>query len=210
MIIPRAVRRIKEKYDHKSGPYAHLFAPYEGDEVVSLDCETTSLDVKQGEIVSIGAVKIKGKKVLSSERLDIKLKPPKSLTGDSIKIHKIREADLSEGIDIEDALEQVLAFVGNRPILGYYVNYDIRMLDKFIRPKFGFGLPNKAIELSHVYHDIIKWKSVGGNVDLRFDTISKHLDIPMLERHTAIGDALTVALMYVRLKYGDPPKVQYL
>ncbi|MGH1462132.1 MAG: 3'-5' exonuclease [Neptuniibacter sp.] len=210
MIIPRAVRRIKEKYDHRSGPYASLFVPYDGDEVVSLDCETTSLDVKQGEIVSIGAVKIKGKKVLSSERLDIKLKPPKSLTGDSIKIHKIREADLAGGIDIEDALDQVLEFVGNRPILGYYVNYDIRMLDKYIRPAYGFGLPNKAIELSHVYHDIIKWKSVGGNIDLRFDTISKELDIPMLERHTAIGDALTVALMYVRLKYGDPPEVQYL
>lgn len=210
MIIPRAVRRIKEKYDHKSGPYAKLFAPYDGDEVVSLDCETTSLDVKQGEIVSIGAVKIKGKKVLTSDRLDIKLKPPKSLTGDSIKIHKIREADLVGGVNIEDALEQVLEFVGNRPILGYYVNYDIRMLDKFIRPQFGFGLPNKAIELSHVYHDIIKWKSVGGNIDLRFDTISKELDIPMLERHTAIGDALTVALMYVRLKYGDPPEVQYI
>ncbi|WP_286239970.1 3'-5' exonuclease [Neptuniibacter halophilus] len=206
MIIPRAVRRIKEKYDHKAGPHAHLFEPYRGDEVVSLDCETTSLDVKQGEIVSIGAVKIKGKKVLTSDRLDIKLKPPKSLTGESIKIHKIRESDLVGGMDIEDALEQVLAFVGNRPILGYYVNYDIRMLDKFIRPQYGFGLPNKAIELSHVYHDIIKWKSVGGNIDLRFDTISKKLDIPMMERHTAIGDALTVALMYVRLKYGDPPE----
>ena len=210
MIIPRAVRRIKEKYDHRSGPYASLFEHYDGDELVSLDCETTSLDVKQGEIVSIGAVKIKGKKVLSSERLDIKLKPPKSLTGDSIKIHKIREADLVGGIDLEDALQQVLEFVGNRPILGYYVNYDIRMLDKYIRPAYGFGLPNKAVELSHVYHDIIKWKSVGGNVDLRFDTISRELDIPMLERHTAIGDALTVALMYVRLKYGDPPKVQYI
>lgn len=174
MIIPRAVRRIKEKYDHKSGPFAHLFESYNGDEVVSLDCETTSLDVKQGEIVSIGAVKIRGRKVLTSDRLDIKLKPPKSLTGDSIKIHKIRESDLAEGIDIQDALQQVLEFVGNRPILGYYVNYDIRMLDKFIRPLYGFGLPNKAVELSHVYHDIIKWKSVGGNVDLRFDTISKN------------------------------------
>ena len=209
MIIPRTVRRLKEKYDHKSGPYAHLFTPYTGDELVSLDCETTSLDVKQGEIVSIGAVKVKGNKVLASERLDLKLKPPKSLNGDSIKIHKIRESDLVEGIDLEDALEQVIEFVGNRPILGYYVNYDIRMLDKYIRPQFGFGLPNKAVELSHVYHDIIKWKSIGGNVDLRFDTISKQLDIPMIERHTAIGDALTVALMYVRLKYGDAPDAHY-
>lgn len=209
MIIPRTVRRLKEKYDHKSGPYAHLFMPYDGDEVVSLDCETTSLDVKQGEIISIGAVRVKGNKVLASERLDIKLKPPKSLNGDSIKIHKIRESDLAEGIDLDDALEQVLDFVGNRPILGYYVNYDIRILDKYIRPQFGFGLPNKAVELSHVYHDIIKWKFIGGNVDLRFDTISKQLDIPMIERHTALGDALTVALMYVRLKYGEAPAAHY-
>lgn len=209
MIIPRTIRRIKERYDHKSGPYAYLFEAYEGDEVVSLDCETTSLDVKQGEILSIGAVRIKGNRVMTSDRLDIKLKAPPSLTGDSIKVHKIRASDLSEGIELDDALEQVLEFVGNRPILGYYVNYDIRMLDKFIRPKFGFSLPNKAVELSHVYHDIIKWRSVGGNVDLRFDTISKSLDIPMLERHTALGDAITVALMYVRLKHGEPPAIHY-
>lgn len=207
MIIPRTIRRLKERYEHKGGPYAHLFESYTGDEVVSLDCETTSLDVKQGEILSIGAVKIKGNRVMTSDRLDIKLKAPESLTGDSIKIHKIRASDLSEGIELDEALDKVLEFVGNRPILGYYVNYDIRMLDKFIRPKFGFSLPNKAVELSHVYHDIITWRSVGGNVDLRFDTISKSLDIPMLERHTALGDAITVALMYVRLKHGEPPAV---
>ncbi|RVU30261.1 MULTISPECIES: 3'-5' exonuclease [Neptunomonas] len=207
MIIPRTIRRMKEKLEHKTGPYAHLFEPYQGDEVVSLDCETTGLDVKNADIISIGAVRVKGNKVLTSERLDIKLKPPKTLTGESIKVHKIRAQDLADGIELEEALNQVLDFVGNRPILGYYVNYDIRMLDKFIRPRYGFGLPSKAIELSHVYHDIIKWRSVGGNIDLRFDTISKHLDIPMLERHTALGDAITVALMYVRLKYGDPPEV---
>ncbi|WP_315981261.1 exonuclease domain-containing protein [Aliamphritea spongicola] len=137
----------------------------------------------------------------------ISLKPPKSLTEDSIKIHKIRAADLVDGVDMDEALEQVLAFVGNRPVLGYYVNYDIRMLDKFLRPRYGFGLPGKAIELSHVYHDIIKWRSIGGNADLRFDTISKNLDIPILERHTALGDAITVALMYVRLKYGETPNI---
>ena len=206
MIIPRTIRKMKERMDHKNGPYAHLFTPYEGDEVVSLDCETTSLNVKEGEILSIGAVKIKGRKVMTSERLDIKLRPPKSLTGDSIKIHKIRAADLADGVYMDEALEQVLEFIGNRPILGYYVNYDVRMLEKYLRPRYGFGLPGKAIELSHVYHDIIKWRHVGGDVDLRFDTISKCLDIPMLERHTALGDAITVALMYVRLNYGEPPK----
>lgn len=209
MIIPRSIRRLKEKREHREGPWAHLFEAYKGDEVVSLDCETTSLDVKKAEILSIGAVRIKGRKVITSERLDLKLKPPASLSSDSIKIHKIRASDLADGIELDEALEKVLEFVGNRPILGYYVNFDIRMLDKFIRPKYGFGLPNKAVELSHVYHDIIKWKHVGGNIDLRFDTIAGKLDIPILERHTALGDAITVALMYVRLRYGESPEGRY-
>jgi DNA polymerase-3 subunit epsilon len=209
MIIPRSIRRLKEKREHQQGPWAHLFESYKGDEVVSLDCETTSLDVKKAEILSIGAVRIKGRKVITSERLDLKLKPPASLSGDSIKIHKIRASDLADGIELDEALEKVLEFVGNRPILGYYVNFDIRMLDKFIRPKYGFSLPNKAIELSHVYHDIIKWKHIGGNIDLRFDTIAGKLDIPILERHTALGDAITVALMYVRLRYGESPDGRY-
>ncbi len=205
MIIPRTIRRLQEKRAHKNGPWAELFEAYSGDEVVSLDCETTSLDVSKAEILSIGAVRIKGQKVKTSDRLDIRLKPPASLTGESIKVHKIRASDLSDGIELDDALDKLLAFIGNRPILGYYVNYDIRMIDKFLRPKYGFGLPNKAIELSHVYHDIIKWKHVGGDVDLRFDTIASKLDIPIIQRHTALGDAITVALMYVRLKHGQAP-----
>ncbi|MDY6890729.1 MAG: 3'-5' exonuclease [Pseudomonadota bacterium] len=209
MIIPRFIRRLKDKREHGGGPWGHLFEPYQGDEVVSLDCETTSLDVKQAELLSIGAVRIKGRKVITSDRLDLKLKPPASLSGDSIKIHKIRARDLANGIELDEALEKVLEFIGNRPILGYYVNFDIRVLDKFLRPRYGFGLPNRAIELSHVYHDIIKWKHVGGSIDLRFDTIASKLDIPILERHTALGDAITVALMYVRLRYGESPADRY-
>lgn len=205
MIVPRALRRFQDKRALKESRWAPLFERYSGDEVVSLDLETTSLDVKQASILSIGAVRIEGKRVKTSERLDLRLKPPANLNGDSIKIHKIRAADLADGIELRDALEQVLEFVGNRPILGYYVNYDIRVLDKFIRQEFGFGLPNKAIELSHVYHDIIKWKHVGGDVDLRFDTIASKLNMPIIQRHTALGDAITVGLMYVRLKHGDAP-----
>ena len=205
----RAIRRYRDSRTQKDGPWSHLFEKYEGNEVVSLDLETTSLDVDKASILSIGAVRIVGKRVKTSERLEIALKPPADLTAESIKIHKIRAKDLAEGIDLRDALEQVLQFVGNRPILGYYVNYDIRVLSKYLRQEFGFELPNKAIELSHVYHDIIKWKHVGGDVDLRFDTIAAKLDMPIIQRHTALGDAITVALMYVRLKHGEAPSATH-
>lgn len=199
----RAFRRYRDRRSQRDSAWSHLFDKYEGEEVVSLDLETTSLDVSKASILSIGAVRICGKRVKTSDRLEINLQPPTDLTADSIKIHKIRAADLADGIELKAALEQLLTFIGNRPVLGYYVNYDVRVLSKFMRQEFGFELPNRAIELSHVYHDLIKWRHLGGEVDLRFDTIAAKLDMPIIERHTALGDAITVALMYVRLKHGD-------
>ena len=105
---------------------------------------TTSLNVDEAEILSIAAVRIRGSRVLTSERLDIRLKPPASLGADSIKIHKLRAADLADGMEIDEALRLVLDFVGNRPILGYYVSFDVRMLDKYLRPRYGRKPTNTA------------------------------------------------------------------
>lgn len=203
MEIWRRLRRRRNRRLMAQSEWAFLFEPYHGDEVVSLDLETTSLTVKEAQILSIGAVKIRGRRILTSECFDIKLKKPPGMTAESIKIHHILQSELENGMELEPALKDLLLFIGNRPLLGYYVNYDIRVLDRFIEPLFGFRLPNSAIELSQVYNQIIKWRYLGGEIDLRFDTIARKLDIPMFERHTALGDAVTVALMYIRLRHGE-------
>lgn len=200
-------RQHKERRAFGDGEWGHLFSPYDGDEVVSLDCETTSIDVDKAEILSIGAVRLNKRRVFSGDTLDLKMKPPKSLAGDSIKIHKIRAQDLSDGMNLEDALPQVLEFIGNRPILGYYVAFDIAMLNKYLRPQFGFGLPNKPIELSHEYRNLMQRRYADHDIDLRFETISSKLKIPTVERHSAVGDAITVGMMHLRMQRGDIPEL---
>ena len=54
---------LKKLKDHQ---YEFLFNEHP-EEFVSFDCETTSLNVKEGEIISICAVKIRGNTVLTSE-----------------------------------------------------------------------------------------------------------------------------------------------
>jgi len=205
-MVLKTIISATDKWTQKDGEYASLFEPYEGDEVVALDCEMTDLDPQKAELVSIAAVKIKGTQVLTSDKLDIKLQKPDSLTGDSIKIHHIRGVDLRGGEILADALEQLLAFIGNRPIMGYYINYDITVLNRFIRPRFGFSLPNKTIELAHCYLDKVKRANPELQPDLHFEKIAEKLDVPMVgERHSALGDATTTALMYVRLLKGPIP-----
>ena len=45
----RTLRRVADRRRHAEGDHAHLFRPYHGDEVVALDCETTSADPRHAE-----------------------------------------------------------------------------------------------------------------------------------------------------------------
>jgi DNA polymerase-3 subunit epsilon len=65
-----------------------LFQRYQGAELVSLDIETTSLDVAKANVLSIGAVVIRGNRVLTSEKLSLTIAPPVELPRESVKVHK--------------------------------------------------------------------------------------------------------------------------
>jgi DNA polymerase-3 subunit epsilon len=79
--------------------YAWMFDPYLGDEVVVFDTETTGLNTKKDAVLSIGAVKVKGDRILTSQSFEVFLKPSKEISVESIKIHHIRPCDLEQALD---------------------------------------------------------------------------------------------------------------
>jgi DNA polymerase-3 subunit epsilon len=111
--------------------FLFLFDEEPTDEYVCLDCETTGLNPRKDEILSIGAVIIKENKILMSKTLNIFVKPSKNVTEDSIKIHQIRPIDLEHAITPQEAIFELLDFIGNRAIVGYYIKFDVAILDNF-------------------------------------------------------------------------------
>ena len=199
----RAIRRAWYRRQLKDRRYEFLLEDNDGDEAVSIDCETTGLDVKTDQILSVGAIKVKGDRILTSERLDFLVKPATPVPEKTILIHHIRPIDIAHAVPVEEAVRRVLDFVGSRPLIGYYLEFDAGMLNKYIRPLIGMPLPNRKIEVSRLYYD---WRAPqlppGSNIDLRFETIREHLDLPNRAAHDAFNDALLTAMMYLRLK-GD-------
>ena len=188
---------LKKLKDHQ---YEFLFNEHP-EEFVSFDCETTSLNVKEGEIISIGAVKIRGNTVLTSESFYIVVKPEGKMTATNVTIHGLRPKDVSNGVPINEALEQFLEFIGGRPLVGYYLEYDVAMINKYLKPMLGIKLPHKQIEVSKLYYDQEYRKNPhNGYVDLRMASIIKNLNFPDLPRHDALNDSINVALMYLTLK----------
>ncbi|WP_421199067.1 3'-5' exonuclease [Aeromonas enteropelogenes] len=194
----------------RDGEFTPLFAAPPQDELVALDFETTSLDPARAEIVAIGAVRLQGNRLLTGEALAIKVLPPASLTAHSVTIHGLRHQDLQQGMPLETALRQLLAFIGPRELVGYHIAYDLRILNQACQKQWGLSLPQRGIEVSRLYHDSLYRRYPDAVIDLHLTAICHHLALPALPAHDALADAITAALIYLRLTRGRPlayPKV---
>ena len=169
-------------------------------EYIVLDTETTGLNPKKDEILSIGAVKIRNNKIIASESFEIFIKPLQDISHESIKIHHITPDDLKNGVTIDEALEKLLYFIGNLPIVGYYISFDIAILNTYLKKFIGTTLHNEDIELSSMYYKRYRKKSAHEFVDLKFDTIMENLNLPELGKHDALNDAIMSAMIFLKLK----------
>jgi DNA polymerase-3 subunit epsilon len=177
--------------------------PPEG-EWVTVDCETTGLDPHRDRIVSIGAVRIVGNRLLTSQRLELLVRPERAVSAESVRVHRLRERDLAQGLEPAEAMRRFLAFVGSRPLVGYYLQFDVALLNREIWPLLGVRLPQRKIEVSAMYDD---WKNRqlppherGGTIDLRFATMMNELGLPLREAHDALNDAVMAGLAFVKLR----------
>ena len=185
--------------------FGFMLDPPPDGEWVALDCETTGLDVQRDKIISIGAVRIAGNRLLTSERLELLVRPERALKAESVVVHRLRESDVAQGIPPAQAMHELLAFIGSRPLVGYYLEFDVAMLNREIWPLLGVHLPQPKIEVSAMYYD---WRNRQlpaqergvTPIDLRFATMMATLELPLREAHDAVNDAVMAALAFVKLR----------
>jgi DNA polymerase-3 subunit epsilon len=182
--------------------YKFLFRPGPPGEAVSLDCETTGLDPEKDEVIAVAAVRIRGDRILLSERFQALVRPEVAQASEeAIKIHRLRRRDVEHARPMREVLPELLRFIGGRPLVGYYIDFDVRMLDKYAKDLIETKLPNPQIEISELYYQR-KYGNAppGTELDLRFATLLADLGIPVLEQHDALNDALMAAMAWLALR----------
>lgn len=185
----------------KDPAYGFLFEPGPAGEAVSLDCETTGLNRRKDEIVSVAAVPIRGDCVLTSEAFTATVRSNATPDPASIKIHGLRARDIAMGRALADVLPALLRFIGGRPLVGYYLEFDLAMIDRYVKPWLGVRLPNPRTDVSGLYY-ARKYGDAppGALVDLGFPAIARDLGLDLAGQHDALADATLTALMYVMLR----------
>ena len=200
-MLPPWIRRPLQLRQLRDPNYRFLFDAPPPDEAVSIDCETTGLDRRKDDIVTIAAVKIKGTRILTSQRFEAVVRPNVRMNPAAIKIHHLRDRDVAMGRAMAEVLPPLLRFVGSRPLVGYYLEFDCAMIDRYLRRWLGIKLPNARMEVSGLYYDL-KYGDAppGSHVDLSFPAILADLNLPRLNQHDAYADALMTAMIYLGLR----------
>lgn len=180
--------------------YRYLFEADPSGELVSLDCETTGFDYVADDVISIAAIKIRGSRILTSEAFQGVIRPSAPMEASAIKVHQLREQDLARAPTIRKVLPDFLRFVGSRPLVGYWIAFDVRMLNKYLFSMLNVHLPNRQIDVSKLYYER-KYGAAppGTRIDLRYKSILADLGLPALPPHDAFVDAVGAAEIYLVL-----------
>ena len=158
------------------------------------DTETTGLEPTAGDrIVSIGAVRIVNGRLLKREVYEQLVDPQRPISRESVRIHGIRSADLTGQPRLGEALPGFHRFCEDTVLVAHNAAFDMRFLE-LAEPEAGVRFSQPVLDtllLSAVVHPELD--------DHRIEAIAERLGIPVIGRHTALGDALVTGEIFLKL-----------
>ncbi len=157
------------------------------DEVVAIDLETTGLDVHTDKIIEIGAVRMQAGQILTE--YETLINPQIPLPERTTLLTGIKPQDIAGAPLIADVLPDLLAFVGESPIIGHSVGFDLGFLNKNGLFQTNIGLDTYDMA-SVLLPNVPRYN---------LHSLTTHFNITLEDAHRALDDARAAGILYWEL-----------
>jgi DNA polymerase-3 subunit epsilon len=158
------------------------------------DTETTGLEPSKGdEIIQIGATRIVAAKLRRQECFEQLVDPRRSIPEAGVAIHGIVPSMVAGQPTIDQVLPAFQAFAQDTVLVAHNAAFDMRFLQLkqaatgvvFEQPVLDTLLLSAVVHPNQASHGL--------------EAIAERLDVPVLGRHTALGDAMVAAEVFLKL-----------
>ncbi len=158
------------------------------------DTETTGLNPGEGDqIIQVGATRIVAGKLRRQECFEQLVDPQRDLPAAGVAIHGIQPEMVAGQPTIAEVLPAFHAFAADTVLVAHNAAFDMRFLQlqeeptgvRFTQPVLDTLLLSAVVHPQQESH--------------RLEAIAERLDVDVLGRHTALGDAMVTAEVFLKL-----------
>ncbi|MCW5682424.1 MAG: CBS domain-containing protein [Xanthobacteraceae bacterium] len=163
-------------------------------DAVVLDTETTSLDPRVARIVEVGAVRLAAGRLQEDTAFRSLVNPGIPIPPVSTSVHGIDDAKVASAPDYASLWPRLSDFMDGAVLIGHSIGYDLAIMAREAeRAKIPFSRP-RTLDV-RLLAQIVEPALAGYSLD----NLAVWLGVDAKDRHSAYGDALTAARIFVAL-----------
>jgi len=170
-------------------------------ELIAVDFETTGLDSKNDEIISMGFCPIHNNSIRLAECLHSVINTEQVLTSGNVAIHGLTDDVLTQGITQKQALFKFMELTKGKIIVAHFHSIERTFIQKLAKQTLGTTLPLCFIDTFWFAEKRMKQKqqTITSN-SLRLFNLRKQSGLPNYKAHNALEDAISTAELYLAQK----------
>ncbi len=168
--------------------------PLDALDFVAIDLETTGLDPQRDDIVALAAIPFVDGAPRPDDGCVELVNPGRPIPAPAQAIHGISDAEVRDAPPAVQVVPRFLDVCGRHPIVAHTAAFDLAFIR---RAAAAAGLPGPrgiVLDVGALAHGLFpSWW------DLSLEGLARLLEMELIDRHTARGDALSAGLIFLRL-----------
>lgn len=159
------------------------------------DTETTGLDPMRDAVVQIAGVRIVGGRLLRSEEFDRLVNPGRAIPPSSTEIHGISDDMVADAASFDAIADEFLQFAEGSVLVAHNAAFDMAFLHRRVRESGG------TLSMPVLCTGLLSSRLFSHSGDHTLDGLAARcgIEIETSLRHTALGDALATAEIFLKL-----------
>lgn len=182
---------------HLATPPPDPDTPTSSAPLLAVDLETTGLDPRRDQILSVGFVPVDGDVIDLSGAREIVVHADGEV-GQSAVVHGLTDDIVAAGRPLPEVLDEVLAALTGRALLAHYATIEQDFLDAACRRIYGGSLPLRVVDTMDLQRRLTAnpYDNPRGGT-LRLGASREAHGLPVYHAHAALTDALACAELYL-------------